>query len=50
MKVDRHKVLRKKIKTKITQRVEARGRGANPAYKKRDLNYAKVWPGENVAC
>ena len=49
MVVDRSKVLRNKIREHIQERVEARGLGANPAFHKRDLNYAKcglvkMWP------
>ena len=38
---DRSKVLRKKLRIKVKKRAEARCPGANPAYHKRDLNYAK---------
>ena len=38
---DKSKVLRKKIRVKIQERAEARGLGANPAFHKRDLVYAK---------
>ena len=38
---DNSKVLQKKIRVKIRERAEAREPGANPAFHKRDLNYAK---------
>ena len=34
-------MLQNKIRVKIRERAEARGPGANPAFHKRDLNYAK---------
>ena len=46
---DNSKVLQKKIRVKIRERAEAREPGANPAFHKRDLNYAKMWVGEDVA-
>ena len=39
--VDKSKVLQKIIRVKIRDRAEAREPGANPAFHKRDLNYAK---------
>ena len=34
-------MLRKRVRVKIQERAEARGLGANPAFHKRDRNYAK---------
>ena len=48
VQVDKSKVLRKKGKMNVKERVKARGPGANPAFRKRDVNYAtcglvKMW-------